>query len=575
MAEPIKITSERVDDLVLLLHVMMQMRLPETLNQHLPRHWKQEGLDWGWVAVIWLCYIVSQGDHRKVRVQEWVEQRRYTLEQVCGLELRETDFTDDRLSILLRRLSEDETWAAIEQALNRQIISVYDLPVQQVRLDATTVNGYHLSEPERLFQFGHSKDDPSLPQVKLMLGGLDPLGMPLVSQVVSGETADIGLYIPAIQQVQQTLRQSGLLFVGDSKMGALETRRYLHAQGHFYLCPLALTGKLPELLTRCVAQALAEPKQQVAVSVTNAEGKPEVIAQGIEVSRELSLSEGDPELTWQERVFVIHSPVQAKLQQKGLAQRLQTAQNKLMALTPAPSRGKHQIIEETTLQKLAQAILTHHRVEGLLSYHYERQVSQTERFVGRGRASNCPQQIAEKVRYQITSIHRQEAAIAALEQTFGWRAYASNAASEQLSLPQAVLTYRDEWIVERGFHRLKGAPLSISPFFVQRDDQVKGLFHLLSLALRLLTLIEFVVRRQLQTSQTTLTGLYPNNSHQSTDKPTAERLLRAFRNLTVTLMDVHGQSCGHVPPLNALQQQIIRLLGLPADIYSRLIDNSG
>ncbi|MDX2097737.1 MAG: hypothetical protein SFW36_08160, partial [Leptolyngbyaceae cyanobacterium bins.59] len=53
------------------------------------------------------------------------------------------------------------------------------------------------------------------------------------------------------------------------------------------------------------------------------------------------------------------------------------------------------------------------------------------------------------------------------------------------------------------FHRLKGAPLSISPLFVQRDDQVKGLFHLLSLALRLMTLIEFVVRRQLQSEQTT------------------------------------------------------------------------
>jgi len=32
---------------------------------------------------------------------------------------------------------------------------------------------------------------------------------------------------------------------------------------------------------------------------------------------------------------------------------------------------------------------------------------------------------------------------------------------------------------------------------VQRDDQVKGLVHLLSLGLRILTLIEFVVRRQL------------------------------------------------------------------------------
>lgn len=28
-------------------------------------------------------------------------------------------------------------------------------------------------------------------------------------------------------------------------MAALETRRYLQTQGHYYLCPLALTGKVP------------------------------------------------------------------------------------------------------------------------------------------------------------------------------------------------------------------------------------------------------------------------------------------------------------------------------------------
>jgi transposase len=51
------VITERIDDVVLLLHVMKQMELPELLNQHLPRHWKQEGLDWVWVAVIWLAYI--------------------------------------------------------------------------------------------------------------------------------------------------------------------------------------------------------------------------------------------------------------------------------------------------------------------------------------------------------------------------------------------------------------------------------------------------------------------------------------------------------------------------------------
>jgi len=59
----------------------MQMGLPTLLNQHLPRHWKQQGLDWGWVATIWLSYILSEGTTVKSWL-EWVNQRRYMLEQV-------------------------------------------------------------------------------------------------------------------------------------------------------------------------------------------------------------------------------------------------------------------------------------------------------------------------------------------------------------------------------------------------------------------------------------------------------------------------------------------------------------
>lgn len=571
MTDTLKLTSERIDDVVLLLHLMQRVGLAELLNPHLPRHWKQEGLDWGWVAVIWLCSIISQGDHRKVWVQEWVEQRRYSIEQVCDLELRPSDFSDDRLSILLRRLSEDETWIAIEQALSRQIFRVYDLHPQTVRLDATTVNGYHVSEPERLFQFGHSKDDPTLPQVKVMMGVLDPLGLPLVTQVVSGETADDGLYVPAIEQVQQTLEQTGLLFVGDCKLAALETRSWIQAQAQYYLCPLALTGKVPEQLSAWVTQALQDPMQQVEVKVLLGSTET-VIARGIEVSR--TLKDPDSEVTWDERVFVVCSPTYAKRQRQALAKRLQTATDKLNALTPAPGRGKRQIRTESALHQQASAILVQHRVEGLLTYQAEKQTRQTESFVGRGRASNRPKQITETVRYQITSVQPQSEAITALEATLGWRAYVSNAPSDQLSLEDAVLGYRDEWIVEQGFHRLKGAPLSIRPLFVQRDDQVKGLFRLLSLALRFLCLIEFEVRRQLRQEQTTLVGLNPNNPKQATNQPTTERLLRAFSNITLTLVDVHGQEFGHVPPLNALQQEIIRLLGLPADIYSCLIANS-
>ena len=143
-----------------------------------------------------------------------------------------------------------------------------------------------------------------------------------------------------------------------------------------------------------------------------------------------------------------------------------------------------------------------------------------------------------------------------------------------MSFQDAVLAYREQWVLERGFHLFKGKQLSVTPFFVQRDDQVKGLVHLLSLGLRILTLIEFVVRRQLQVEDESLVGLHPENPKKATTRPTTERLLKAFDNLTLTILEVRGQHYGHVSRLNPLQEKILRLLGLSPEIYSGLTENS-
>ncbi len=150
----------------------------------------------------------------------------------------------------------------------------------------------------------------------------------------------------------------------------------------------------------------------------------------------------------------------------------------------------------------------------------------------------------------------------------------SSVRASKLSLHQAVLTYRDEWLVERNFGRFKGVPLSITPFFVQRDDQVKGLVHLLSLAVRLLSLIEFVVRRSLQQSGESLKGLYPGNPTRATTRPSSEKLLKAFDNLTLTLIQARGAWYGDVTSLNPLQSKILTFLGLSPEIYSGLVENS-
>ena len=102
------------------------------------------------------------------------------------------------------------------------------LCIQEViRCDAPTVSGEHEVTAEGLFQFGHSKDDPTRPQIKVMMGSLDPLGMPLSTDVLSGERADDGLYRPIIERMRHSLKTPGLLFVGNCKMSALDTRAYL------------------------------------------------------------------------------------------------------------------------------------------------------------------------------------------------------------------------------------------------------------------------------------------------------------------------------------------------------------
>src|SRR3989442_1119465 len=99
MKEELSLTTERIDDFVVLLALMQQMDLPAIVDRHVPRHWLQQGLSWGWTASIWLAHIVSQGDHRKLTVRDWVRQAHSTLEQVTGLDIRETDFPDDRPTI--------------------------------------------------------------------------------------------------------------------------------------------------------------------------------------------------------------------------------------------------------------------------------------------------------------------------------------------------------------------------------------------------------------------------------------------------------------------------------------------
>jgi len=99
------IITERVDDVALLIGQRVKMGLPEILDRHIPRHWTQRRIRWGWTAVLWLAYIVTEGDHRKGSVATDLQGVQHTLSQLTAQVIEPLDFSDDRLSHLLKHLS--------------------------------------------------------------------------------------------------------------------------------------------------------------------------------------------------------------------------------------------------------------------------------------------------------------------------------------------------------------------------------------------------------------------------------------------------------------------------------------
>ena len=131
--------------------------------------------------------------------------------------------------------------------------------------------------------------------------------------------------------------------------------------------------------------------------------------------------------------------------------------------------------------------------------------------------------------------------------------------------------------MERAFHQLKDKPLGIRPLFVHRDDQVRGLTRLLTLALRILTLFEVLVRRGQEKDPAGLAGLYPGQSKRTTDRPTANRVLEAITRAGVTLiLDLGDEGCHrHLTTLPVLVRRVLGYLGLSEDVYTRLLANYG
>jgi hypothetical protein len=104
MNETPRLTHYRIDDLPLVLGLLMQMGIPQIYDREIRDHGLHTGLSGGWMMTIWLAFIISQGDHTKYKVEDWVARHQEVIAQVTGQVIDAKQFNDNRLSRLLTRL---------------------------------------------------------------------------------------------------------------------------------------------------------------------------------------------------------------------------------------------------------------------------------------------------------------------------------------------------------------------------------------------------------------------------------------------------------------------------------------
>jgi transposase len=303
-----------------------------------------------------------------------------------------------------------------------------------------------------------------------------------------------------------------------------------------------------------------QPLQQVYRPAEEGE-TPELVAEGFSVDVPLQANVDGRRVGWTERRWLVRSLAYAAGQQQQLDRRLQTAQEQLTRLNERKQGKKRLTAEE--LQAAAESIATKQRVQGMLTLRVRTSKQQTKVRAYGAR----PARLLTEKEHRL-EVSRCEEMIAQTKREMGWRVYATNQLA--LSLTGVVWGYRGQNRLEGNWSRLKGQPLGLTPLYLQYESRIVGLVLLLSVALRLLSVLEWTVREKLQKNKETLKGLYPGQPGRQAKRPSAELLLKAFEGISLTLVQVGDQVTAHIAPLTALQKQLLVLWELPRNLYLRL-----
>jgi transposase len=391
-------------------------------------------------------------------IQDWLAGT--VLPEVLGVRVRQA--YDNRFGRALDRLHPQlgELWRRIVS----RAIQVYELDLTALHWDLTSIYFEGAYVESRLAAYGYSRDQrPDTKQINLEVAVTHEGAVPLLYQVLTGNTADISRSLPHVTALRSFLARPELaerhlrpLLISDCKLITPESVWACHEAHLYYLAPLADNTASEAALRSVTAAELAA--QPLAYRPQRARPADWIPCQGV----------------WRPFTFATsHGPITDRV-------------------LVVWSAGKERLDIQKRKAGLKRWLNHLAHIQRHLNTRRYKQRAYVEQRLASGRTGNPYHRLVdvaltgEDGALTLTfAINRSQ--LAAAQQLDGRYGLVTNAA--HLDADQALTLYKGQDRVEKRFRTIKG-PLLVHPLFVHRDERIEGLVWVSLLALLVRALLE-------------------------------------------------------------------------------------
>jgi hypothetical protein len=481
------------------------------------------------------------------RLGQWAEQASLTgFYQVEAAQLN-----DDLFGRALERLARHAPDA--EAALVLRAVTAFDLDLQQVHYDITTVEFFgayqnYVQRPVRAdgpqtpevpaadYQppeptYGRSKSGrKNLKQVQLGLNVLGDGAVPVRHTVLDGNTAEATTHQANLKRLKAVLPTSRFLLISDSKGDTEENLLRIQAEGCEFLCTGAFTPALQQRYRKLRDQMHPinyYPKSQEHLPPSE---RDKYTAHEVQ---ELLQGEVDGQkVRLRYRLIFVWSAARAR--QQGQTRQRHVGKIRAEFAKVERNLNKYKLkTQQAIVARLEKAKAKYS--EGTL-FHYELQ-EEGGQF---------------RLRWRLD-----EEELRQWQELEGVYVLKTNRSRAKQPVVEVVRTYKEQSHVEKRISHIKG-PLAVTPAFLENPQRIAGLLAVVVWALLLLSLLERQVRRGLRGQP--LFGLYPEG--RPCQAPSGPTILGCFSNLCVVIFLGGDVQRRQLVQLTALQQQLIELLDI-------------